>query len=299
MNEPNVSVIVLHWDGLEYTKACIQSILKSCYTHYKIWVINNNPQVQLNITLSDFPAEIVRVINTNRNLGYAGGNNFGIELSITDGAEYIWIVNNDVIVDPNALSQLVEAAKYKPRISFCGPLVLIREDPHRILSAGGYLRDGYKSEFRGVGHLNLGQFSKLEQVDYLSGCALLVSIKMIKSIGMLNEKYFLYHEDVEWCYRAKKAGFEVLFVPDAYVWHPDTRLRDDASPNVVYYMTRNQLMFLKDYNFSRFLIFKTCLTYLRTWLSWKLRPKWHGKVTQAEALLMGLIDFLKGQSGPK
>jgi GT2 family glycosyltransferase len=160
------------------------------------------------------------------------------------------------------------------------------------------LHDGWKPEHRGMGELDAGQFDMLVEVDYLSGCALLVSRKAIETVGLLDDDFFAYHEDTEWCYRGKQAGFKILFVPEAKVWHPDTRQRDENYPLVTYYVARNSLLFAKKHRLGYAIIARMLLSHTRTMLSWSIRPRWRHKRRQRDALARGIMDFARGRFGP-
>jgi GT2 family glycosyltransferase len=160
------------------------------------------------------------------------------------------------------------------------------------------LYDNWQSEHLGLGELDKGQFDTTVEVDYLSGCALLISREVIEAVGMLDEDFFAYNEDVEWCYRGKRIGFKSIFVPEAKVWHPDTRGRDEDSPVVTYYITRNSLQFIRKHGLGYAPMARTLSGYARTLLSWSLRPRWRHKHEQRNALAHAMLDFARKRFGP-
>jgi GT2 family glycosyltransferase len=114
---------------------------------------------------------------------------------------------------------------------------------------------------------------------------------------MLDEEFFAYHEDADWCYRGKQAGFRALFVPAARVWHPDTRRRDLDSPTVTYYISRNRLLFVRKHGLGIGKIIQTVARYMVLAANWSVRPKWRRKRHQRDALIRAVTDFLRGRSG--
>ncbi len=157
-------------------------------------------------------------------------------------------------------------------------------------------RDGW-TWHRGLGELDVGQFGGPATVDYLTGCAVLVRRALIESVGALDERFFLYEEDVEWCYRGRRAGFQSVLVPQAKVWHPDTRRRDELSARVTYYTTRNKLLLIRVHRLGGRVVAAHLLRHARTLASWTVRPKWRHKRAQRRALVRALLDAARGRWG--
>ena len=294
---PMVTIIILNWNNASDTLACLNSVTKLDYDNFQVIVVDNDSTDDSVVTITTAYPDIT-MLEAGQNLGYAGGNNLGIKHALQNGCQYIWLLNDDVIVAPDALSSLMSVALAKPQAGFLGPKVYIREQPECILSAGGLLHDYWQSEHLGLGELDEGQFDTVAEVDYLSGCALLVNRKVIEAVGILDEDFFAYNEDVEWCYRGKRTGFKNIFVPEAKVWHPDTRGRDENSPAVTYYTTRNSLQFIRKHDLGFATMVRTLSGYARTLLSWSLRPRWRHKREQRNALTRAIMDFARKQFGP-
>lgn len=287
---PAVTAIVLNWNKATDTLACLRSLDEQTYPNCEALVVDNGSQDgSVARVRRRFPQ--VTVLELAENLGYAGGNNRGIEYALRQGCEYVWLLNDDTTVAPDALQALMAEAQASPGVGFFGPMVYMLDDPHRILSAGGVFADRWQPQHRGIGQLDQGQLAGTSEVDYLSGCALLVSRKAIEALGMLDEDFFAYYEDVDWCYRAKQAGFGVLFVPKARVWHPDTTRRDVNSPLVTYYMSRNHLLFAQKHRLGTLVMLSEAITYLLRVINWSIRPKWRHKRAQRDALLCALLDL--------
>lgn len=292
----SIGVVVVNWDTLGDTRQCINAVRASTHQHYELFVVDN--------AFSDGSVAALRhaypeatVIANGRNLGFAGGYNVGIRAALEHGRDAVLLLNDDTVVAPGALRALAEAARAHPRAGFLGPKICTVEDPQVLLSAGGYLRDGWKLIHRGLGELDRGQFDTAAEVECLSGCALLVTREAIEEIGLLDEDFFAYYEDVDWCYRARQAGLSLLFVPQATVWHPDTRTRDTESPLVTYYTARNSLLFARRHGLGAVTMAVIMGHHTRTLASWSLRPRWRHKRKQRDALLHALADFATGRCG--
>ena len=291
-----VYIVVLNWNNASETINALRSLSRSDYPGHEIVVVDNgSTDDSIAVIRADFPG--VHIIGTGENLGYAGGNNVGIHYALAQGADYIWLFNDDAIAAPDALSALMRAAQTDPDAGFLGPTVQMRERPDQILSAGGYLDSDLNPRQRGLGEINQGQYQKIEEVDFLSGCALLISRASIEAVGLLDERFFTYGEDVEWCFRGKLHGLKVLFVPQALVWHPDTRSRDENSARVMYYMSRNRLLFLRKHRLGFAKMART-LSRNTVWLlNWSINPKWRHAKPKRDALWLAMRDFALGRFG--
>jgi GT2 family glycosyltransferase len=293
---PRVSIIIVHWDDFENTYACLKSVSELRYTPIDVIIVDNN---SLDFSFDDAKKLLPtsKIIKSERNLGYAGGNNLGMKYAAENGADYIWILNNDVIVESESLSLLVNAAQSNTNVGLLGPKVMIKEIPEKILTVGGFIQEDGQIYHLGMGQHDKNQFSTVQDRDYLSGCALMASVELLDKIGFLDEDYFLYHEDIDLCYRTKLGGFKILFIPDAKVWHPDTRKRDENSTIVNYYLSRNSLLFLKKHKFGIYAIVRLMFRYIRRIGSWSLHPKWKYKKGIRNYLVLALFDFLIGNFG--
>ncbi len=293
---PSVFAVVLNWNNAPDTINCVTSLRQLKYPDCQVLVVDNGSQDNSVTQIRQrFPE--VPILELQENLGYAGGNNRGIEHALNQGCDYVWLLNDDVTVASGALSALMAVALDEPRAGFLGPKVYMREDPQRILSAGGKFSNDWHPEHRGMGELDEGQLDRIADVDFLSGCALLVRRRLVEEVGGLDNDFFAYCEDVEWCYRAKTAGFKLLYVPEATVWHPDTRLRDANSPLVTYYISRNHLLFLAKHRLGTGTVFRSLAVNLLRIMNWSIRPKWRHKRHQRDVLLWAMLDFSRGRIG--
>lgn len=200
----------------------------------------------------------ITMLQNNRNLGFAEGNNVGIKYALAHGADYIILLNNDTVVDKNLVNKLLKAMEKDRTIGIVGPKIYFApgfeyhsdryEDKERgkvIWYAGGKIdwQNIYASH-RGVDEVDHGQYDKAEETDFVSGCAMTVRREVFEKIGLLDSKYFLYYEDNDLCQRAKRAGFKIFYIPCAFLWHKNAASSEQAGSWVhQYYQTRNRFLF--------------------------------------------------------
>jgi len=298
---PLVSVIVLNWNGLADTLACLESLRRLDYPDYGVVVVDNG-------STDGSPAAIrkrfpeVTLIETGENLGYAGGNNVGLRHALAQGAGYALLLNNDTEVAPDFLRRLVEAAQSDPQIGVAGPMIYYYDQPEVIWSAGGAIDwQRGKTWMVGLDERDSGQFGTVpREVDFVTGCALLVKRPVLEQAGLLDERFFVYYEEVEWCVRARRTGFKIVHVPQARIWHKISPGAQADSPLVHYYMTRNRLLFLRATGAGwRAWVHTLLAEDLRILLSWTLKPKWRHKKALRRVMVQALWDAWRGRWGKR
>jgi GT2 family glycosyltransferase len=221
MNEqPKITVIVLSWNGREMTMDCLQSLVASDYPRLDIYLVDNASTDGTVDSVRETFAERVQLIVNPENLGFAGGNNVGIQKAINEGADYVLLLNNDTTVAPDMISRLVEAARSRTEMGVFSPKIYYENPPDQIWYAGGdvLLARGTVRHI-GIREKDCGQYDTPREVDYVSGCALMARSEVIEKIGLLDESYKMYFEDTDFCMRARRAGFGCYYVPQARMWH--------------------------------------------------------------------------------
>ena len=244
---PKVSIIILNWNGLEDTIECLDSLKKITYPDYSVIVVDNGSagnDVQL---LKEKFGDYIQIIENDKNYGFAEGNNIGIRYALKNShLDYILLLNNDTIVDPEFLAELVNVAASDPLIGIAGPKVYWHDEPRKIQSAGGRI-DWWSGETSliGVGEIDKGQFDHAKDVDWVIGGGLLIKRQVLERIGLLYQPYFAYFEEADWCTQCKKAGYRVVYVPGAKLWHKGAATTARIGGMRLYYMTRNRFLFMK------------------------------------------------------
>jgi GT2 family glycosyltransferase len=257
---PPVAVILVNWNGWQDTIECLASLQKLNYPDFKIFVVDNGSTDNSAARLRERRFGRVEVIETGQNLGFAGGNNVGLRKALEGNFQYFWLLNNDTTVDPDALRRLVERLQAKPGAGICGSTILYYDRPAIIWAQGGQFNRWY-AEGRHLG-INkkfdpnkLAAYQKLERkLDYVVGASMLVSRPFLNDIGLMNEEYFIFFEEMDWSRRAR-GRYSLAYAPASLVYHKvsssiERKAGDKPQRfNVVadQYGTRNRLKFTLKY----------------------------------------------------
>jgi len=299
MKSPRVAVIVLNWNGRDDTLACLESLRQLDYPNYEVIVVDNgSTDGSVKAVRASFPG--MTILETGANLGFAEGNNVGLRHALTHGADYVLLLNNDTEVAADFISLLVDAVEVTPRAGVAGPTIYYFDRPATIWSAGGAI-DWQRGDTQMIGldEVDEGQYDAIREVDFVTGCALLTRREVIEEAGMLDPRFFMYYEEAEWCVRAARAGYKILHVPQTHVWHKITPAQQATSPRIHYYMTRNRMLFLRSTQAGARAWLHTLLAeYLRTLVSWTVRPRWRSQRAQRRAMIEAIADFVRNQFGP-
>jgi GT2 family glycosyltransferase len=296
--QPSVSIIVLHYNGREDTLACLRSLEHLTYPNVEVVLVDNGSTDGLvEAARSQFPD--VTLIETGANLGFTGGNNIGIRHALDKGADYIMLLNNDTVMAPDCIDLMVRAMEAEPSLGVTGPMIYYYSAPETIWSAGGRIDwpRGITSMI-GLNEEDKSQFGQAPRyVDFVTGCAMLARRAVWQQVGLLDDKFFMYYEETEWCVRASRAGFKIALIPDAMLWHKISIEARASSPRTYYYMTRNRLLFLRASQ-AGFVTWANTLTeYVRTFVSWSVRPKWQDRRHLRRIMLRAFRDFTFGRFG--
>jgi GT2 family glycosyltransferase len=213
-DEPLVSIIILNFNGQNMLRECLQSVFKTKYSNYECIVVDNDStDDSCTMVEKEFPN--VKLIKNLSNLGYSKGNNKGILYSKGD---FIVLLNNDVIVTPNWLSELIQVARKNP-YCFYQPKIMFSEG-NKINSTGNLIQLFGFAFPRGIGETDIGQYDIKYDVSYASGACVLVSRRLVEIVGLLDEDdLFTFYEDVNWGWRGLMHGFRTVYVPSAVVYH--------------------------------------------------------------------------------
>jgi len=293
---PLVFVIILNNNRREDTLACLASLSQSDYKNIRVILLDNASTDGSVDAVCHKYAEI-QIIPLRENLGYAGNNNIGIKAALEQGAEWVFILNDDTVLDLTCLSMLIQIGESDPAIGIMGPMVYHHDEPDVIQSAGGMLGKYWQSIHLGQNELDHGDFKSPRQVEWISGCAILVRRAVIEQIGILDPGYFLYWEEIEWCIRASRASWKIVHVPLARLWHKGVKRDYQPMPYVTYYLTRNHLFTLAKHKAPMTAWIYTLVQIIKTLASWSLRPRWRFKRDHRNAMWRGLVHFLQGRFG--
>lgn len=281
---PNVSIIILNWNGWKDTVECLESLYQIEYVNYEVIVIDNHSEDNsiekikeycngnLNVKSEFFqykqnnkPIKVfeysedelkdpidefkeirsdkkIILIKNDSNYGFAEGNNIGIRFALKNlDSKYILLLNNDTVVNKYFLEEMIKASK-SPNIGVVGPKIYYYDYNGKkdVTNFEGGKISFLKGE---VAHIsNKKNVKNPQAVDYIEGSCFLIRKDVIKTVGLLDDEYFLYWEETDWCTRINKAGYKLLYVPQAKIWH---KVPLSTSKTNLYYMTKNRFLFIK------------------------------------------------------
>ena len=289
---PKVTIIILHMKDILCIVDCVGSLNKVTYQNYDIIVVHNGPEdIALRNALYPISQHITKVIDTEENLGFARGNNLGIMQALEDEAEYILLLNDDTEVSPGFLTRLIEVAEVQQDAGMLGPKVFLYDQPQKIWFAGARFDQKVceivTSEFD---QADEPEDSKCVESDYVTGCALLIKRKVVERIGLLDERFFLYWEDVDWGLRCNKAGFRNLMVTRSHIWHKASASSGGVnSLPRVYHKARSRLLMAKMY--APQALCKLQRGYFRDVVWFLLKSPDENRIKRILACLMAIIDY--------
>ena len=216
---PRVGIIVLNWNGWADTRKCLQSLFRLSGAPPQIYVVDNGSNDDSVRKLREEFGDRFVLIANSRNLLYAGGNNVGMLRALADGCTHILLLNHDTVVDEGLVAALISASAGQPEAILC-PKIFYANQPQVLWYAGGKLSlRRARVTHRGIRETDRGQYDRLEETEWATGCALFAPRHVFETVGLLDESFELYSEDLDYCLRAKEAGFRIFYVPAAKVWH--------------------------------------------------------------------------------
>ena len=253
--EKRVAIILLNWNSYEHTANCIASLQKVTPANFDVIVVDNGSKDGSGLALQQKFTQI-KYIQAPTNLGFAGGNNKGFEYAIAYGYQYALMLNNDTFVEPNFLALLVSYLDSHPTVGAIQPKIFFNNNRQKIWNGGSYFLSwlGWtysKNYMRSAGPAQ----NKFAEVDWITGCALLVRTSIVQKIGALNDNFFIYYEDVDFSFRIRQAGYKLMFHPQSVIYHiagmaNKAKVKGKegyANPYVHYLNFRNHIWVLKTY----------------------------------------------------
>lgn len=259
----HISIIIVHYNTDKETKECLESLedLKTNQNFkYDVILLDNASKIPLKLKKKYKQTELIR---SDSNLGFTGGNNLAIKYALDKhNSDYILLLNNDTIIEPNFLKNLYKSAKDNPKAGLLTPKIYFEKnfefhksdysskDKGKVIwYAGGSIDwQHLVADHRGIDEVDYGQFDQVAKVDFATGCCLLITREIIETVGLLNDKLFLYNEDVDYSLRVRKAGYDLLFCPESIIWHKNAGSSGGSgSATQLYYQTRNRLWIAKKY----------------------------------------------------
>ncbi|AFK04966.1 glycosyl transferase family 2 [Emticicia oligotrophica DSM 17448] len=240
MNTPLVSIITVNFKQPDVTCELLNSLKKISYKNIEIWVVDNFSDGALKARLNaDYPE--VKVIESKKNLGFAGGNNLAITQA---NGKYLMLLNNDTEVKEDFLEPLVEVMENNSKVGICSSKLHYFYHPEIIQYAGSSDLHPYKIQSFAIGYgvKDMGQYDEIAPTNLAHGAAMMVRAEAVKEAGLMPEEFFLYYEEIDWCMKIREKGYLIYFVPKSLVLHKESISVGKQSALQVYYKTRNRIL---------------------------------------------------------
>ena len=293
MIQKKVTIIILNWNGKEDTIECLESLKHITYPNYEILLVDNgSTDGSVECFRERYP--VMEIIENGENLGFAEGNNVGIRRAMDDGADYVLLLNNDTVVDPEFLGELVKVAEGDEEIGVVGPKIYYYDEPNKIHYGGGkinwWIGRPYHCLINTIDSDNF--INDAEDVDFVTGCCMLLNVQINNDI-FFDEKYFAYFEDADLCVRLQRSGYKLVYNPNSKIWHKISRSSGLQSEFYNYHFGRNRILFMKKHAHFMYkiifypyqVVFKGLVGFLYFGIKYK-------KIKLANAFLNGIKDGL-------
>ena len=291
--------VVLNWNRKTDTIECLKSIdrlrIPSDY-EVKTILVDNGSTDESVASIGKLTSPVFRLVETKENLGFSGGNNFGIKLALEEGADWVVVINNDTLIDRNFLVNLAKYLLQDSRVGIISPKIYFapgfefHKDRYQkalegsvIWSAGGKMDwDNVFGVNVGVDDVDRGQFDEVREIDFATGACLIIKGEVFKKVGLFDGKYFMYFEDADFIKRALNKGIIVKYCPKLYIWHKVAQSSKIGGDLNDYFITRNRLRFASKYVPAKVKasLFKESVRLLLSGRSWQKK---------------GVLDFLLGR----
>lgn len=285
MNQPKVAIIIVNYNGIQDTIECVESLDSISYKNYEIIIVENASGDREKILESTFLNSKATIIYSDRNDGFSGGNNLGIDYAISKQFDFVLLLNNDTTVEKNFLNELVQTAYEYNAAIVTGNIYFYYDKSKLWYSAGEY-------DFSNGITLMIGNNSNSTlpiDVSFSTGCLMLISRKTIEECGKLSDDFFLYSEDTEYCCRILQMKRRIVWNPKCVIYHKVSASTRENSPFQEYYLIRNNMYIIKKYCNKKFYAYMK-----RIWLSIKEIVKGQYKI---KPLIDALYDFFNGKVG--
>ncbi len=294
--KPLICAIIVAWKSADCIGRCIESLQKS-EVPLDIIAVDNASTDNVAEVIAGYPD--VTYHNSGDNIGYAAGNNEGLKIAATRGADYVFIINPDAYIAPDTIAKLLAAVAESPDIGMACPKTYYA-DSDTIWFAGATLnmKTG-TSPHIGQGQQDGPKFSKDSDLPRANGCAMFITKEALQKVGPMEGKYFLYFEEIDWSLRFRQAGYRMRYVADAHVWHTaSTSTGGFFAPLYQYYTTRNSLDLIRRFgtgSWPAFVLRHITQSFKRLINVAKNHPKNIPSV--ASAIALGYLDYSRGRFG--
>ena len=286
-----LSIITINYNGLKHTCELIETLPLEDDTIEVIIVDNASQHDEASIIEQRYPP--IKVIRSDKNIGFAGGNNLGIKAA---RGKYLFFVNNDTVFRPQTsdFKLLVNRLESSEKVGMVCPKIRFSWGDNPIQYAGytPLSRITMRNHAIGSGESDLGQYDTAHPTPYAHGAAMMAKREVIEKAGLMPECYFLYYEELDWSMMIRQAGYNIWYEPAVTIYHKESQTTGQQSPLRTYYITRNRLLFVKrnNPNVSRYIsyFYLICLVACRELLKYSLQHRFD----LAKAVIRGVKDFI-------
>lgn len=294
---PLLTIIILNYNGLNDTVECLTSLRASTFLDFKVVVVDNaSGENPLPLLKRDFPEACC--IRSEINLGFTGGNNLGLAKANEINSKYIFYLNNDTVVTPDTLATLVDFMELHPEVGIAGPLTYYYDEPDVVCFGGGTIdRNTGRITFIGKGARLSAAHEDVICCNFIEGAAIVIRSTLAKKVGGFNDDYFLTSEESELCIQVADMGYKLAVITTCSILHKVSRSMGAGSELINYFVYRNRLHFIRN-NARSFALRDAAAivySYLVTFFSLVLRMR---NLPAARGLILGILDFLRGITGP-
>ena len=244
-----MAIILVNYNGYNDTVECVHSILESTFTNYKIILVENASGDAEKVKKDTFLQSNTDIVFSDNNLGFSGGNNLGIAFAKQKyDPDYYLLLNNDTVIEKNTLEELIKVKVAYPDFGIVTGKILYYAKPDTIWAAGG--KFSFKTGIAdqpALGKENKNEVEVLEKTTFVTGCVMLIRKEVIEKVGLLEESYFLYAEDTDYCCRVMKAGYDLYYTSAAIIYHKVSASTGKVSSLQQYYNLRNNFYIISKY----------------------------------------------------
>jgi GT2 family glycosyltransferase len=296
-----VSIISVNYNQNQVTIQFLESLQKLNYPNFEIILVDNaSPNANPDLLKQKFPE--INLIKSNKNLGFAGGNNLGIKAS---KGKYLLFVNNDTEVPENFIEPLVGMCESNPNIGMVSPKIKFYWNPELIQYAGYTKMNPFTIRNKSIGYHQKDekQYDEIKETNAGHGAAMMVPRRVVEKVGMMTEVYFLYYEEHDWAEIIKRAGYKIYYQPNSYILHKESVSTGKNSPFKTYYLARNRMVFarrnLSGVTLFISIIFQLFISWPKNTIAFILQGRFLHLKAYCKGIFWNFLHYYSIKSNPK
>jgi GT2 family glycosyltransferase len=301
--EDKVTVVIPTWNQRDLTHDCLRSLAGVDYPAGRLSIlVVDNGSTDGTVPLIRKRFSHVAILENGENLGVAAANNLGIRYALDTGADLVMLLNNDTLVDPPALRQLVCVLSQDPGLGAAGPWMYYAQPADRLWCAGNSIdwRLGGSTRLWADRPAREVPVQGPYEVEFITSCAVCIRRQLFEEIGLMDERFFIYYDEADWFVRAATRGWRFAIVPEARIWHRVSAAMGESSPATDYYMMRNALLFLGKHlrGVARLRSLSLAVSrQLLTIAAYTAKPQGGRRIPHRNSRLLALRDAVLGRWG--